>query len=172
MRLRFAILSSSLAVLAIACGRREEGSSVASASSTPSANPAASASPAPAAANGTCPANGLWAECSILKRLDQAGLAPRRDSGSVREEPLTRAGMRVHLGSADVEIFIYPDSASRKADEARLDRHKFITADQEPSLAAERTMIDSANLLALLNSRDDHQRERVSDAITAGPPQP
>jgi hypothetical protein len=28
------------------------------------------------------------------------------------------------------------------------------------------------NLLAVLRSRNDHQRERVSDALSAGPPQP
>jgi hypothetical protein len=32
-------------------------------------------------------------------------------------------------------------------------------------------LIRNANLLAILHSRNDHQRERVSDALTAGPPQ-
>ncbi len=107
-----------------------------------------------------------------MDRLDHAGLAPRRDTGAVHEEGLTISGIMVHVGSADLELFIYADSANRARDEARLDRKKFITAAQEPSLAGERTIIESVNLLAILATRNDHQRERVSDAITAGPPQP
>jgi hypothetical protein len=38
-------------------------------------------------------------------------------------------------------------------------------------MRAEPTLIASENLLAILRSRSDHQRERVSDALTAGPPQ-
>lgn len=34
------------------------------------------------------------------------------------------------------------------------------------------TVISSVNLIAILHSRNDHLRERVADAITAGPPQP
>lgn len=157
-----------LPALAAGCGRSDRAQHSTSAASPPASSPASTTPGAKPA----CPATGLWAACSILDRLDRAGLAPRRDSGTVHEDPLTQPGMLVHLGSAQVEIFIYPDSAARKAEEAKLDRRKFITADQEPSLAGERTLIDSANLLALLNSRNDHERERVSDAITAGPPQP
>jgi hypothetical protein len=36
----------------------------------------------------------------------------------------------------------------------------------------ERTIIESVNALGLLTSLNNHQRERVSDAITVGPPQP
>jgi 3-methyladenine DNA glycosylase Mpg len=35
----------------------------------------------------------------------------------------------------------------------------------------EATLIRSANLLAILRSLNDRQRERVADALTAGPPQ-
>jgi hypothetical protein len=34
------------------------------------------------------------------------------------------------------------------------------------------TLIQSANLVAILHSRNDLQRERVGDMLTAGPPQP
>lgn len=168
MRTSLAVLAISVAALATACGHSEKARSAA-ASATPTSGAAATPG---GGGKPACPANGLWASCSILERLDRAGLAPRRDSGDVREDPLTQPGVRVRLGNASVELFIYADSAARKADQAKLDRRKFITADQEPSLAGERTVIVSANLLALLDSRNDHQRERVSDAITAGPPQP
>jgi hypothetical protein len=39
-------------------------------------------------------------------------------------------------------------------------------------MRGETTAIQSDTLLALLFSRSEQQRERVSDALTAGPPQP
>ncbi len=162
--------SFGVCVAMLACGRgKQHGSAGAGASP---AGAVGAPNVAAAAPKGRCPATGMWAQCSILDRLDHSGLAPRLDSATVDEPPLTRKGRLVRLGSAELELFLYPDSVSRKADEARLDRKKFIDASQEPSLAGERTLIRSANLLAILSSRNDHQRERVSDAITAGPPQP
>jgi hypothetical protein len=84
--------------------------------------------------------------------------------------PLTGAGSRLTLGNAELDVFIYPDAASREKDEARLDHSKYIEASGEPTLRGEATLIRNVNLLAVLHSRSDHQRERVSDALTAGPP--
>jgi hypothetical protein len=39
-------------------------------------------------------------------------------------------------------------------------------------MKAETTLIENDNALVLLFSQNEHQRERVADAITAGPPQP
>jgi hypothetical protein len=39
-------------------------------------------------------------------------------------------------------------------------------------MRGETTAIQNDNLLALLFSRSEQQRERVSDAFMAGPPQP
>jgi hypothetical protein len=80
--------------------------------------------------------------------------------------------MRLLLGNAQIDIFIYPTEADRARDEARLNKHEFIEATDEPTLRGEPTLIRNANLLAILRSRNDHQRERVSDALSAGPPQP
>lgn len=159
-----------LAIFALAgCGGRE-----ASRKDSTAARPESVAASAPATppGSGPCPANGRWAVCSVMQRLDRAGLAPRRDSGTVAVDPLTQPAMRVHIGRAEMEIVIYPDSAARARDEARLDRGKYIDPSAEPTLRGEATLIRSANLLAILHSNDDHQRERVSDALTAGPPQP
>ncbi len=126
-----------------------------------------------AGGKGPCPATGLWTECAVLDRLDRAGLAPRRDSAAdpIHEAPLGPAGTRLLLGGAQLDVFIYADVPTRERDEARLDHGKFIEASAEPTLRGEATLIRNANLLAILRSRNDHQRERVSDALTAGPPQ-
>ena len=36
----------------------------------------------------------------------------------------------------------------------------------------ETTVIENDNVLLLLFSKNEHQRERVADVITGGPPQP
>jgi hypothetical protein len=110
--------------------------------------------------------------CNTMERLDRAGLAPRLDSGVVRLEPLTLAGARVRLGAAEMEVFLYPDISSREQDEVRLDRSKYVESSAEPGVRREPTLIRSANLLAILHSISAQQRERVSDVLTAGPPQP
>lgn len=135
---------------------------------TPSA-----AAPAASSDTSACPATGLWAECSAFKALDRAGLAPRRDSSAteVHVDPLARPGTRILLGGAQLDLFIYPSESERARDEARLDKHQFIEASDEPTLRGEPTLIRNVNLLAILRSRNDHQRERVSDALSAGPPQ-
>jgi hypothetical protein len=140
---------------------------------------AADSTAPPVAATGVggrleCPATGQWSECSVFDRLDHAGLAPRRDSthAKVQLPPLTGAGTRYALGNGELDVFIYPDAAARQRDENALDRSKFIEASDQPTLRGEATLIRNVNLLAVLRSRNDHQRERVSDALTAGPPRP
>lgn len=155
-------------VLAMACGK----------SSPPP--PARESAAAPAAAvaavpgDTSCPATGYWAKCSVLYRLDRAGLAPHLDSTATPEEKsLSGNAFVVKIGSlARLEVFLYPDSAARIADEKKLDKSKLVNATAPQTILRERTLIENANLVALLTSINDHQRERVSDALTAGPPQP
>ena len=72
---------------------------------------------------------------------------------------------------ARLEVFLYSDSAARVADATHLDRKQFVNATQEQTIKRERTLIENANLIGLLTSLNSHQRERASDALTAGPPQ-
>jgi len=135
------------------------------------------AAPAPAVAQPTgsnCPANGAWAECSVLYRLERAGVAPAVDTtGKPDEGRLGGTTMLLKIGlSAHLEVHLYADSASRAAATAKLDRTQFVSGTQEQTIKRERTLIESANLVAFFTSINSHQRERVSDALTAGPPQP
>lgn len=158
------------AVLLLAVGCRGRGS----AADSDQAAPPAAAAPAPgsAAAGNDCPPDGRWAPCSLLKRLDEAGLAPQRDSNPVILATLTPPGVHVTVGGSELDLFFYPDSASRARDEAKLDRRQYVAYDAPQTIRAEPTLIHSVNVIAILHSRRDQQRERVSDAITAGPPQP
>ena len=158
-------------MILIACGREREREGQRPA--TESARAAVSVGTSKRVANGAvCPLTGLWSDCAVFQRLDRAGLAPRRDSTAATEPPLTVTGTGLRIGNSDLEIYIYPDASARERDEARLDRTKYVASDAPVTVQAQPTLIRSANLIAILHSRNDHQRERVADALTAGPPQP
>lgn len=122
----------------------------------------------------TCPATGLWAECSVLYRLERAGIAPHLDStGKAEEKLLGGRSFVVKFGTASrLEVFLYPDSVARAADAAKLDRTKLVNATAPQTINRERTLIENGNLIGLLSSLNERLRERVSDALSAGAPQP
>jgi hypothetical protein len=158
-----------LAMLLVACERgRPRGTGTAEANTT-RADTSLQATARPRVA---CPATGNWSECAVFERLDRAGLAPRRDSAAVTEPPLTARGVLLRVGASRLELFFYPDAKTRAADEAKLDRAKYVDYAAPLTIRQEPTLIHSANLIAILLSPNDHLRERVADAITAGPPQP
>ena len=107
-----------------------------------------------------------------MERLDRSGLAPRVDSTPADEAPLTAPGILIHLGSSEVELYLYPDQDARERAQRALDRTRYVAYDAGQSIRAEPTLITSVNMIAILHSTSSKQRERVSDAITAGPPQP
>jgi hypothetical protein len=139
-----------------------------------SASATAAASVAVGSGGSTCPATGLWAECSVVYRLERSGLAPHVDStASPEEKELTGKPLIIKLGqTATLEVYIYPDSNARITDGKKLDRTKLIDGEAQQTIARERTLIESANVIGLLTSLSSHQRERVSDALMAGAPQP
>jgi hypothetical protein len=110
----------------------------------------------------------------LFYRLERSGLAPKIDSTAPPSETqFTGKRIMLKIGrSAELEVYLYADSAARIADEQRLDRARFVNATAPQTIARERTLIESANVLGFLTSLNSHQRERVSDAITAGAPQP
>jgi hypothetical protein len=156
---------AALAVVAVACSK-PDASQPAAGASAPSA--------ATAAGVGTCPSTGQWAECSILYRLERSGFVAKVDSGAKpKEKALTGKPMVMTLGrGGTLEVYLYPDSTARVADGAKLDRAHLINATAEQTIERERTLIESSNIIGLLTSLSGHQRERVSDALMAGPPQP
>jgi len=111
--------------------------------------------------------------CALVERLERAGLVPRVDSvARVAEPPLSVPGTLVRVGNAELAAYLYPTIAAREADAAKLDPTKYISYAAPVPIQPTPTLIQSANLIAIFQSRNDHQRERVGDAITAGPPQP
>ena len=155
-----------IAGLALACSKAQPPAS-ARVDSAIAATPAAGATE-------TCPATGQWAECSILYRLERSGFVAKVDSGAKpKETTLTGKPMVITIGRGGaLEVYVYPDSVARIADGAKLDRAHLVNATAEQTIERERTLIESSNIIGLLTSISSHQRERVSDAFMAGPPQP
>ena len=119
-----------------------------------------------------CPATGLWAQCSVLKRLEQAGLAVHADSlTEIHDPPLSIAGKRLPIAKGEIEIFLYADSGSRVRDAAKLDKKMFIDPSRQPSILRERTVVANENLLVLMNIANETNRERIANNLMAGPPQ-
>lgn len=156
-----------------ACGGREKGGGGDTVPASPVSTVGTSAAAAPSAQLPLCPATGLWAECAIVYRLERAGLAPRVDSSApVTEERLTVAGRKILIGRSELEVYLYPDVASREREQRAMDMSNYVVYPAAVPMKPVPTLVYSANAIVILHSRNDHQRERVSDLIGAGPPQP
>ncbi|HWL39536.1 MAG TPA: hypothetical protein VNO75_04795 [Gemmatimonadaceae bacterium] len=118
-----------------------------------------------------CPRTGRWALCSVEKRLEQSGFVLRK-----QEESSGRAGFSVQpavytLGRARLEVFIYPDEVALGRDVAKLDTALAAPRGQAGDWDIPPRYFRSANLAAVLLTRNEQQAERVTLALTAGPPQ-
>jgi hypothetical protein len=119
-----------------------------------------------------CPGTGHWTECAVLKRLEAAGVAPQvakelPDLPDVGAKP-----MLFKVGKSGLAVYLFTDSSARTRATRALDTLRYVSAAKELTMRGEATAIQTDNLLALLYSRSEQQRERVSDALSAGPPQP
>lgn len=164
-----ALPSVALLSLATACGRSERAAARDSSAAATSA--VASASTTTAGVRPPCERTGHWIPCQVRERLHRAGLVLR--DTTIDDLPKTGVAPSVfRLGRGGIAIYLFADSASRRRAAAMLDTVKFVPASQPLTMLTEATLIENDNLLALLFSRNDQQRERVSDALLAGPPQP
>jgi len=119
-----------------------------------------------------CPGTGHWSPCAVQKRLEAAGVAPQ-SAKSLPDLPSLGATPTLYtLGRSGLAIYLFADSAARSRAARTLDTLRYVSQAKELTMRGETTAIQSDNLLALLFSRNEQQRERVSDALTAGPPQP
>jgi hypothetical protein len=109
----------------------------------------------------------------LEKRLEQAGFVARKPAG----QPPRRSGLSVvpqayTLGRAYLEVFIYPDEATMKRDLAGLDTTVVAPRGGKNDWGMPPRFIRSGNLIAVFLTSNEQQAERLSLAVTAGPPQP
>jgi hypothetical protein len=157
-----------LLTLTFACGRDRTpvaDSTTATSGGEPASTVGVSTKP-------TCPGTGHWSQCAVLKRLEAAGVAPQM-TASLSDLPELEVHPTLYMvGRSGLAIYLFADSTARARAARSLDTTRYISAARELSMRGETTAIQNDNLLALLFSRSEQQRERVSDALTAGPPQP
>ena len=169
----------SSAALLLACGRStkpaaaNDSTSLVATAVSADTTPSANVDSAPAPKGPTCPRTGLWALCSVEKRLEQSGFVLRK---AVLPGP-NRPGFSVTpttyvLGSAKLEVFVYPDEKSLVRDWAELDTLKASPRGAPTTWEAPPTLVRSANLAALFLSESPEKADRLALAITAGAPQP
>ncbi len=165
MRTRSCVARIVLAGACLACGRDKATSDT-----------IASLHVAAAAATGSgplCPRTGHWSQCTVRIRLDQSGLAPQSGLDKIGDLPALAVKPTIlTLGNAALAYYLFGDSVARRAAAMSLDSTRFIPQTRPVSMKSETTLIQSDNVLVLFFSKNEHQRERVADAITAGPPQP
>jgi len=125
----------------------------------PAPPPRPSPNPVSSVVRNPCEHTGLWAECSLERRLKQSGFVVKKLDEKPPHDGFTIEPVVYSLGSSRLEAFFYKDEKSANRDGATVD-------------TAQVTLIRSANLVALLSSQNARQAERVMLAITAGPPQP
>lgn len=158
-------LAAAAALLVVACGHKDAPAAEGSAVASSAVGGAATGKPA-------CPKTGHWSECQVFMRLDQAGVAPRRDS-VLPDLPAVGVTPLVYMiGKNGLAVYLFPDTAARAKAARALDTLHFVPPSASLTMRGEATVIQNDNLLGLLYSRLDQQRERVSDALMAGAPQP
>ena len=156
-------------LVAAACGGKDaRGVGTESGRGRPGPESVSTASPTKPA----CARTGHWSECQVFARLEQAGVAPRRE-GTLKDLPAFPVAPQVYtIGSAKVAVYLFTDSLERARAARQLDTLHFVSPAASLTMRNEATAIQNDNLLALLYSLRDQQRERVSDAFQAGAPQP
>ena len=119
-----------------------------------------------------CPRTGMWALCSVEKRLEQSGFVVRRVAGAAPR----RAGFSVTpavytLGGSRLEVFVYPDESALGADVGKIDTVSAAPRGAPNPWHATPTFVRSGNLAAVFLTDNATQAERLTLALTAGAPQ-
>jgi hypothetical protein len=161
-----------------ACSRKApEGAESASSTTTVSTAVGVSAPKSGVAsttASATCPRTGLWAVCSVERRLAQSGFVIKHVGGAApRRAGFSVAPVAYNLGRSRLEVFIYPSESALAADVAKID-----TVAATPRGAPNPwpffspTFVRSGNLAAVFLTDNGTQAERLTNALAAGAPQP
>jgi hypothetical protein len=132
------------------------------------ADAAASGASADSAA---CPKDGRWRTCSVVERLERAGLVPLARTDTLRVAFLTPPGAGWDVARVQLRVFLYDDPTLARREGLALDPFTVAPRGQRHPWPAKATLVRSANLVAVLLSDNDRQIERVQLALEAGPPQ-
>jgi hypothetical protein len=150
----------------IAC-KRDSASGAKDTLSTTSAQPPAQSGALP---DTSCQKSGTWRPCSVLDRLEHAGLVVTQRAEPTRIPLFSVPGTTYETSRATIHVFLYPDQDARRRDTAQLDSvavapkgGTFVWSD--PAI-----LVTSNNLAAVVVSPNERQAERIVLALSAGLP--
>ncbi len=152
-----------IATAVLACGG-DRAPDVDAAARAP--EPASSTANAPARATAEEPKQ--WTVREVARRLTDGGLVVT-DSGrtSVRQSFLAVEGRRLRVSGSDLQVFVYPDVASRRADSERLDPARVAPENMMIDWVAPPHLVASGNLIAIHLTPNERLAERVRLVLEA-----
>ena len=166
--------AAALAILLVACARGDQAARTDSSSAPPQAATAAvgidsTTRAAPAAP--ACAAEGDWQQCSVEKRLTDAGYVPV-NKGPAPTGIFDVPGTTLQLGNAELNVYIFRSARDREAAAAKIDTNTVAPRGGTAPWSMPPWFITSNNLAAVLVSDNGRLIERVQNAIRAGLPKP
>jgi hypothetical protein len=112
---------------------------------------------------------GDWKQCSIAKRLTDAGFVPI-DKGAAPSGLFSVPGTTYALGPSTLHVYLFPTASALKKEMAGIDTVAVAPRGATASWPLPPTLITSNNVAAVLISDNARLIERVQLAITAGLP--
>ena len=167
-------------IASVACGRHEAPRTDSVAVQSPPSAPvprrvdsAAVPGGAPAtkapATTPACVSEGDWQQCSIAKRLTDAGYVPIA-KGPAPSGIFPVPGTTYALGNAELHVYVFKSAKERQTAVAAIDTVAVARRGAAASWPLQPTLITSNNVAAVLVSDNGRMIERVQNAIIAGLP--
>ena len=125
-----------------------------------------------AAVAASLPLTGKWDEPHLVERLVRAGLAPRALHDVKPEDYWKAPVLAYQVGPSELHVYLYADSAARKAVTATLDTLMAAPPGRTSVYPPRHILIVQNNLAAVMVGGTDTQQERVRLALEAGLPVP
>jgi hypothetical protein len=158
-----------LLLLAACSNEKQSALSDTAAATTRTAIPRNSAA-GDTSAGAECPEFGAWRECSVLDRLEDAGLVVKRESDPTELPFFSVKGIRFTSSRASIHVFLYPDQAARVRDTEQLDSAAVAPRGGTYGWPDPAILVTSNNLAAVVVSPNERQTERIVLALGAGLP--
>jgi hypothetical protein len=167
-------------IAVVACGRQEPAkrdSVVAAAPPAPatptradtSASPAVAAGATATPATSTCISEGEWQQCSVAKRLTDAGYVPI-EKGASPPGIFPVPGTKYALGNAEMHVYVFKSAKDRATAVAGIDTVAVARRGTAAVWPLPPTLISANNVAAVLVSDNGRLIERVQNALMAGLP--
>lgn len=118
----------------------------------------------------SCVTSGAWQPCSVLDRLEHAGLVVTQQAAPARIPLFSVDGITYESSRATIHVFLYPDQAARRRDTDQLDSATVAPRGGVYAWNAPAALVTSNNLAAVIVSPNERQAERIMLALSAGLP--